>query len=164
MKVTRVIAFDPGYERLGIAVLERGAGRDTLLYSGCFRTDKKLSFPERLRRVGAEAERIVREFKPDAAATETLFFEKNAKTAMRVAEVRGTLTYIAASRGLLINEYTPLQVKIAVTGYGGSDKRAVAALVSRLIEIPRRDRVKKLDDEIDAIAVGLACLASTRGR
>ncbi len=160
MKAARVVAFDPGYERLGVAVLERGArGRDALLYSNCFRTKKTLSFPERLRLIGEEAERAIKAHAPDVVALETVYFEKNAKTAMQVAEVRGVLSYIAASHGLPLAEYTPLQVKIAVTGYGKSDKRAVATLVARLVELPAR---KRLDDELDAIAVGVTCLAATR--
>ena len=166
MKVTRVVAFDPGYERLGIAVLERSAGtRDILMRSECFRTDKKLPFPERLRRIGEAVETIIQMYKPDAAATENIYFEKNAKTAIKIAEVRGVLTYIAATHKLSIHEYTPLQIKIAVTGYGKSDKHAVASLVARLIEIPSRPSPKtnkRLDDEMDAIAIGITCLASSR--
>ena len=92
-------------------------------------------------------------------ALEEIFFEKNAKTAMQVAEVRGALIYIAAAQGLKIYHYTPGEVKIAVTGYGGSDKRAIAAMVPKLLRLPGG---KKLDDELDAIAVGITCLASIR--
>ena len=160
MKVTRVVAFDPGYERLGVAVIERAHGRDTLVYSDCIRTDKNLPFPERLRLLGEATEKILKKFKPDAAALENVYFEKNAKTALLVSQVRGMLCYIAAAKGLTVWEYTPLEVKMAVTGYGRSDKRAIAALVPRLIALPPQ---KRLDDEMDAIAVGLTCLAATRG-
>lgn len=78
---------------------------------------------------------------------------------MQVAEVRGMLTYIAARAGLPLYQYTPTEVKIAVTGYGKSDKKAVAAMVPKLIALPIR---KRLDDELDAIAVGITCLASVR--
>ena len=76
-----------------------------------------------------------------------------------MAEVRGMLTYIAAARGLPLYQYTPAEVKIATTGYGASDKRAVAAMVPRLVALPAK---KRLDDELDAIAVGITCLASLR--
>jgi crossover junction endodeoxyribonuclease RuvC len=92
-------------------------------------------------------------------ALEEVYFEKNAKTAMQVAEVRGMLSYIAAKNGLVVHQYTPLEVKVAITGYGKSDKRAVAAWWSGLVTLPKK---KRLDDELDAIAVGLTCLASSR--
>lgn len=159
----RVLAFDPGFERLGAAVLEkpptRGGNKEKLLHSECIRTSAKLPFPERLREIGEAAERLVKEWRPDVVALEELYFEKNAKTAMKVAAVSGALTYIAAAHHLPLYEYTPLQVKVATTGYGKSEKAAVAAMVARLVSLPAR---KRLDDEIDAIAVGITCLASVR--
>ena len=155
----RVLAFDPGYERLGVAVLEKQRGKETLLYSDCIRTSAKTPFPERLKALGAATQVLIEEFKPTAVALEEVYFEKNAKTAMQIAEVRGMLTYIAASHGLKIHQYTPLEVKVAITGYGRSDKAGIAAMVPRLVELPGK---KRLDDELDAIAVGLTCLASVR--
>lgn len=155
----RVLAFDPGYERLGVAVLEKQAGKEVLLYSTCVRTKANLSFEERLKELGAAAEALIAQWQPAAVALEEIFFEKNAKTAMQVAEVRGALMYIAAKAGLKAHHYTPGQVKVAVTGYGGSDKRAIAAMVPKLLRLSGR---KRLDDELDAIAVGITCLASSR--
>jgi crossover junction endodeoxyribonuclease RuvC len=94
-------------------------------------------------------------------ALEEIYFEKNAKTAMQVAGVAGMLAYIAASHDVPVFQYTPLEVKVATTGYGKSDKRAVAHMVARLVTLPQK---KRLDDEVDAIAVGLTCLASSRLR
>jgi len=155
----RVLAFDPGYERLGVAVLEKENGKEVLLYSACVRTSAKLEFSERLKKLGEESESLIKKWHPEAIALEEIFFEKNAKTAMQVAEVRGALIYIAAARGIKIHNYTPGEVKVAVTGYGGSDKRAIAAMVPKLLRLPGG---KKLDDELDAIAVGITCLASIR--
>jgi crossover junction endodeoxyribonuclease RuvC len=155
----RILAFDPGFERLGVAVLEKQGGKETLLYSDCIRTSAKLPFSQRLALLGAAAQVLIEEYKPTDAALEEVYFEKNAKTAMQVAEVRGMLTYIAASHGLKIHQYTPLEVKIAITGYGRSDKAGIAAMVPRLVALPAK---KRLDDELDAIAVGLTCLASVR--
>lgn len=155
----RVLAFDPGFERLGAAVVEKAGGKETLAHSVCIRTPADMSFPERLRILGEAAESLLEKWKPDAVAIEELYFEKNAKTAMKVGAVSGMLTYIAASRNIPLYEYTPLEVKVAVTGYGKSDKAAVAAMVTRLVRLPAG---KRLDDEIDAIAVGLTCLASVR--
>jgi crossover junction endodeoxyribonuclease RuvC len=155
----RVLAFDPGFERLGAAVVERKAGKETLVHSECVRTSATLPFFERLAILGRAAEALIEKFSPDAVSLEDIYFAKNAKTAMKVAEVRGMLMYIAASHHLSLFEYTPLQVKVAITGYGASDKRAVAHMVAKLITLPSRVR---FDDEIDAIAVGLTCLASTK--
>ncbi len=156
-KLERVLAFDPGYERLGVAVLEKQNGKEVLLYSDCIQTSGKLSFPERLKRLGAATQVLIEEFKPTSVALEEVYFEKNAKTAMQVAEVRGMLTYIAASHDLAVHQYTPMEVKVAITGYGKSDKAGIAAMVPRLVALPAK---KRLDDELDAIAVGLTCLAS----
>jgi len=159
LKKNRILAFDPGFERLGIAVVEKEGGKEILLHSECVRTLATLPFPERLREVGEAMERSIAAWHPSAVALENIFFEKNAKTAMGVAQVKGVLTYIAAVHDLPVFEYTPLEVKVAITGYGKSDKAAVAAMVPRLVTLPPR---KRLDDEIDAIAIGLTCLASSR--
>ncbi|MBY0472973.1 crossover junction endodeoxyribonuclease RuvC [Patescibacteria group bacterium] len=155
----RVLAFDPGFERLGIAVVEKIKGKEVLLHSECVRTSAKLTFPQRLAELGVAVQATIDLWQPGCVAVESIFFEKNAKTAMDVAGVRGMLLYIASSVGLPVHEYTPLQVKVAITGYGKGDKAAIAAMVPRLITIPEK---KRLDDEMDAIAVGLTCLASNR--
>jgi crossover junction endodeoxyribonuclease RuvC len=155
----RVLAFDPGYERLGAAVIEKQKGKETLLYSECVRTPKNLPFPERLRLVGEAAEALIEAWRPEAVALEEVYFQNNAKTAMAVAQVRGVLAYVAAAAGLPVHHYTPTQVKVAVTGSGRGDKRAVAAMVPRLVALPSK---KRLDDELDAIAVGITCLAHWR--
>lgn len=155
----RILAFDPGYERLGAAVLEKQRGKEVLLHSECIRTSKADGFPERLRALGEAAALLIETWKPDAVALEEVFFEKNAKTAMQVAEVRGALTYLAASKSLAVHQYTPGEVKIAVTGYGRASKADILLMVPKLLALPAR---KRLDDELDAIAVGITCLASVR--
>ena len=160
----RVLAFDPGYERLGVAVIEKRqslpAGRqEVLLHSECVRTKAALSFPERLALLGAAAEALIKEWQPGAMALEEVFFKENAKTAMKVAEVRGALIYIGVSNGLVVHQYSPSEVKIAVTGHGAGNKAAIALMVPKLLALPPR---KRLDDELDAIAVGITCLASWR--
>ena len=157
----RVLAFDPGFERLGVAVVEKNNGKETVVHSECVRTDASLTFSERLLALGTATEALIRKFKPDAMALEEIFFGKNAKTGVQIAEVRGMLTYLGMQKGLAVYGYTPLEVKIAVTGYGKSDKSAVAMMVPRLVRLPKR---KRLDDELDAIAIGLTCLASVRFR
>ncbi len=159
----RIIAIDPGYERLGIAVIEKEASsrKETLLYSDCFKTSAKLPFPARLREIGLEIERLVAKHAPKALAIETLFLSSNQKTAMKVSEVRGAIVYIAAKHGLAIYEYSPLSIKIATTGYGRSSKEQMISMIPRLIKITKEIAH---DDEYDAIAVGITCIASAAGR
>ena len=156
----RVIAVDPGYERLGIAVLEKTPkSKEVLLYSDCFVTSAKLPHSERLSLIGQEISRIIKEYKPERLGIETLFFNKNQKTAFYVAEARGVILYEAARHGLEINEFNPLQIKIAVTGYGRSEKEQVTFMVNKIVKI---DKKIKHDDEYDAIACGITLLASHR--
>lgn len=156
----KVISIDPGYERMGIAVVERKAKKaDTLLHSACIRTSPKLPFAERLFNLGEEFWMEVRKWKPDVFAIEKLYFENNQKTAMNVAEVKGMLTYIAQSEKLVVREFTPLEIKVAVTGYGRATKSDMIEMIPKLISIKKEI---ELDDEYDAIAIALTALATPR--
>jgi len=156
----RVIAIDPGYERLGLAVLEKNigknGGKETVLYSDCFQTPKTDLFVERLHAIGAELCKIIEKFSPEALAIESLYFTNNQKTAMHVAEVRGVLMYEAINHKLIFAEYTPAQIKNAVTGDGRADKKQIYSMVTKLVTIEKKIR---LDDEYDAIAIGITFLA-----
>ncbi|OHB24520.1 MAG: crossover junction endodeoxyribonuclease RuvC [Parcubacteria group bacterium RIFOXYD2_FULL_52_8] len=154
----RVLAVDPGYERLGVAVVERTGGKDSLLFSTCLQTPKG-EFAKRLLALGDKFAAIIVAWQPEAFAVEKLFFTTNQKTALGVAEVKGMLTYLAATHRLPVYEYTPLEVKVAVASYGRADKKQVIDMVHRLVMI-----TKKIahDDEYDAIAIGLTCVASVR--
>lgn len=153
-----ILAIDPGYERTGIAIVEqKKGGGGTLRYSDCFTTSQNDPFPRRLSSVGSEIDRIIRTYQPNRLAIERLFFNKNQKTAMMVSEIRGMILYLAGLHELTIFEYTPQEVKIAVTGYGKGSKQQVIRMVQALIEI---DKDIAYDDEYDAIAVGLTCCAS----
>lgn len=155
----KIIAIDPGYERVGIAILEKENGKESLLFSECFKTLASESNQERLRQIGNEICFLIKKHQPEIMGIENLFFKTNAKTAMKVSEARGVMLYEAAKNNLKIAEFTPLQIKVAVTGYGKSDKEQVKEMVKRLIKI---NKVIKYDDEYDAIAVGLTLFASYR--
>jgi len=156
----KILAIDPGYERLGIAVLEKQARqKEILLYSECFKTSAKLPHHERLTLIGNKIKEVILKFKPEALATEKLFFAKNQKTALLVSEARGVILYSASSLGLRVLEYTPISIKIAVTGYGKSEKRQVIDMVKKLIMV---DKKTNSDDEFDAIAIGLTYFAIER--
>lgn len=152
----RVLAIDPGFERMGIAILSKKTGKETLLYSSCFITSRAEETPQRLAAIGHRIEEVIKKWKPETLAIETLFFNTNQKTAMRVAEARGIIIYEALRAGLEIYEYTPLQIKTAITGYGRADKKNIIDMLHKLLAL---SSAKKLDDEYDAIAVGLTHFA-----
>jgi len=156
-----ILGIDPGYDRLGIAVLEKQTkGKEDVVYSDCFETSPKDALYARFVAIGTEIGRILDTFKPDGLAIETLFITKNQKTAMRVSEARGIIIYEAARRNIPIYEYGPMQIKTAVAGDGSADKNRVIKMVNLLVNIPHKPRM--LDDEFDAIAVALAHSAISR--
>lgn len=152
----RVIGIDPGYDRLGVAVLDRYNNKETVVYSTCIETSRNDDLPDRLASAGTALADIIGTYQPSILGIETLFFNKNVKTAIGVAQARGMVLYIAKQAGLSICELSPQQVKIAVTGHGGSDKQAVLHMLQRLIsDLPNATH----DDEYDAIAVAITTLA-----
>lgn len=157
----KIIAIDPGYERLGIAVIEKTfkTGKEELLFSETFKTLPTDEFVDRLHQLGTRVEQLVVKHKPSALAIENLFLSNNQKTAMRVSETRGALLYIAKKHNLDVVEFTPLQIKTAVGGHGKADKKSVIDMTKKLIKIPAG---KRLDDEYDAIACGLTFFAYYR--
>ena len=156
----KILAIDPGYGRIGFAVLKKTQEKPELLHSECFETDKKTPYEKRLKSVGERLRYLIKKHQPDCVVVERLFFSKNKKTAMHVAEVRGLLLYEAQLGGIETVEYTPNQIKNAVTGSGIGDKKQIMRMVPKLINIDtKKDRN---DDEYDAIAVGITHLATIR--
>jgi len=153
----KIIAVDPGFERLGIAIIEKESrGKEVLLFSECFKTSANLPFEERLLLIGNEISKLIGEYSPEALSIETLFFTNNQKTAMHVAETRGAIIYEALKNGLQLFEFNPVQIKAAVTGSGRADKKQVISMIHKLIVIKNK---LKHDDEYDAIACGLTFFA-----
>ncbi len=163
----RILGIDPGFERLGVAVLEKtafakGSGvstKEQVIFSECFKTSAKLEFSERLCFIGEEVRRVIKEYKPEVLAIETLFLNSNQKTVMHVAEARGVVIYEGSKAGLKVFEASPPQIKMATTGYGRSDKTQINKMVKILVKI---DESKKSDDELDAIAIALTAFAHMR--
>lgn len=156
---SRILGVDPGYGRVGFAVIEIENGQQKLLHSECFETDKNLSHPERLGLIAERLKEVLEKFQPTKMAVEELLFSKNVKTAIKVAEARGVILAESAKQKIPVFEYNPNSVKLAVTGYGKSDKIQVERMTKKLIVIPSG---KRMDDEFDAIAVGLTFFASSR--
>ena len=156
----RILAIDPGYDRLGIAVVEGDPSRPTLLWSDCIIPDKGMH-EKRLAHVSRTVTNAILKYTPDALAIETLFFGVNKKTIIGVAEARGAILSAAGLASLPVRECSPGQVKLAVAGHGSASKSDVAHMVPRLLILTEK---KRLDDEIDAIAIGITALAQERSQ
>ncbi len=153
----RILAIDPGYDRCGVAILERSSeGGERLLHSECVTTNTEHPFEQRLLNVVESIRSSIDTYKPTVCALEGLFFTTNRKTAMHVAEVRGALIALVTERGLALREFGPGQVKVAITGDGRASKGQVTMMVSKLI--PLRKGIT-YDDEYDAIAIALTASA-----
>jgi len=152
----RVLGIDPGFDRLGLAVLEGDPSRPTYVWSTCV-TPAKGPMEERLAVVKDAVSSALREYTPDRASLETLFFSTNKKTAMAVAQARGAVLSVLGEAGIPVTEYSPGTVKVAVTGNGRADKTAMARMIPHLIPLPSK---KRGDDELDALAVALCGLTS----
>ena len=156
----KILAIDPGYERLGVAVIEKqkkGEKKPSLLFSTCIQTSPKDTHSIRLGCIHKEIEKIIKTYSPTHLGIETLFFSKNVKTAIKVAEARGIVLALSNIHNLEIKEFSPQAIKIAVTGHGASNKNAVIKMVPLLIDIKNKI---KFDDEFDAIAIGICTLVS----
>lgn len=151
----KILAIDPGFDRLGIAVVSGTASNPEFIYGACV-IPKPGKLSERLTEVFLAVDDAVKKHKPDIVAVETLFFSVNKKTALNVAHARGAILVAASINNVQVTEYSPQEVKMAVTGYGNAGKKAVANMVEKLIVLPKQ---KRLDDEIDAIAIGITALA-----
>jgi len=156
MRNNIILGIDPGYGRVGIAIIENEKGNQKLIYSECFETDRRFSHPERLLLIGKKIKEIIKNYKPEQIAIETLLWSKNKKTALQVAEARGVILLEAAKCKIFLREFNPNQIKLAVTGYGKSDKKQVINMVEKLVKLKPK---KRHDDEYDAIATALTCAA-----
>ena len=154
--MTRVLGIDPGFDRLGMAILED----QTLLFSACIETDRQASHAKRLAEIGRGMRDVINKWQPEELAIEKLFFNQNTTNALKVAEARGVILYEAALAEMPIFEYSPQAIKLAVTGYGKADKRSVEGMVRKLIRLSSK---KMLDDEFDAVALCITHLASRKG-
>lgn len=161
----RVLGIDPGTGRMGWAVVEGNRVRQVLVACGCVETSAKIpisnakcqngSDAERLVELHVELEKIIDKFKPEVAAVEDLFYFKNAKTVIGVAEARGMAVTLCARKGMRVYDYTPLQVKQTIVGYGRAEKQQVEIMVKAMLRI--KEKIKP-DDAADAVAVGLTHL------
>jgi len=154
-----VLGVDPGTATTGYGVVEQLGGKEYLITYGTIRTAADQPMEQRLLKIYQEFNVLIDEFQPEAVAIEELFHHKNAKTVITVAQSRGVLLMTAAARGLEIGEYTPLQVKQAVSGYGNADKKQVQIMVQKIL---RMEQVARPDDAADALAIAICHIHSYR--
>lgn len=147
-----ILGIDPGLARTGWGVIERLHGSERLIAYGCIETVAKTPDHERLVVLFEALRTVIKKYKPDQAAVERLFFEKNAKTAIQVGQARGVVMLALALEKIPQREFTPLQVKQAVAGYGSAPKEQVQKMVKTLLKL---SDIPKPDDAADALAVAL---------
>lgn len=157
---TRILGIDPGTGILGFGVIEVDSkGQTTLIDAGVIRTPVKQPDSQRLRTIYEGLEEIITATKPKLISVEKLFFSQNITTAMSVSQARGVVLLLGEQNGLELHEYTPQQIKLALTGYGKADKKQVQEMVRMVLGLKT---VPKPDDCADAIAAALCCAQNVR--
>lgn len=155
---TIILGIDPGFGSIGYGAICMTGGDPAPLSYGCLHTKPGTDFSKRLLTIFNDISSLITEIAPDVIGVEKLFFEKNSKTAIEVSHARGVILLAAEKAGAPIVECTPLQVKLASTGYGKADKRQVQQMVARVLQLKK---VPSPDDAADALAIAL-CASSMR--
>ncbi len=148
-----VLGIDPGLGTVGFGVIERlGPSKVRFLSTGVIRTPPRTPDPTRLKTIHEDITELIARYKPDVASVEKLFFTKNITTGIQVAQARGVLLLACGEAKLAVHEYSPVEIKSSVAGYGNATKRQMQEMVKRLLKLPD---VPKPDDAADALAVAL---------
>ena len=148
----RILGIDPGYAILGWGVIDMKGNHFKVVDYGAVTTDSKMEMPDRLKVLYNSLMDIITEYEPDVASIEELFFNTNAKTAILVGQARGVAVLACANSGLDIEEYTPLQIKQGLVGYGRAEKKQVQLMVKTILNL---QEVPKPDDTADALAAAV---------
>lgn len=148
----RILGIDPGYAILGWGVIDMKGNHFKVVDYGAVTTDSKMEMPDRLKVLYNSLMDIITEYEPDVASIEELFFNTNAKTAILVGQARGVAVLACANSGLEIEEYTPLQIKQGLVGYGRAEKKQVQQMVKTILNLKE---VPKPDDTADALAAAV---------
>jgi crossover junction endodeoxyribonuclease RuvC len=151
----RILGIDPGTALMGYGVVERAGSKEKAVAYGVLSTPAEMLPEKRLQSLYRGVVELMLTYKPDAVAVEELFFGRNVTTAIHVGQARGVVLLAAADNGIPLREFTPMQVKMAVTGYGRADKAQVQAMVKMLLGLAQ---TPKPDDVADALAVAIAAL------
>lgn len=154
----RIIGIDPGTATTGFCIIDNEKGKIKLLDYGCIRTKAGLETGTRLQQISEDLNELIKKWQPESASIEKLFFRKNVKTAISVAEARGIIMQKCTEKGLKTSEFTPMEIKMAVCGYGKADKKMVQQMVKIILGLKKTPQP---DDAADAIAAAI-CLANTK--
>ena len=154
-----ILGIDPGYAIVGYGVIDYKNNHFTVIDYGAILTDAKTPFNERLEIIFDRLSTIIEEYKPEALSLEKLFYNNNAKTVIDVSQARGVIMLAAQKQGVRVFEYTPLQVKQSVVGYGRAEKKQVQEMTRRILAL---EKVPKPDDTADALAMAI-CHAHSSG-
>lgn len=158
-----LIAFDPGYDRLGVAIAFVKDGTFIPELITCIQSNRSLEHHERLRYVSEKVSALMKSYAPQHCILEELYFSKNSSTALKVAELRGVLLLAAAEHGAKVSEYNPMTIKAAITGSGRANKQALQAQLEQEFKLSTLQRDEKLiDDAVDALAVAYTHFLSSR--
>ncbi len=147
-----ILGIDPGIATMGCGVIRYKGNRFEALYYGAIRTSSSMTTDQRLKIIYEELNALIDAYQPEAVVVEELFFNTNAKTAIVVGQARGVAVLAAANRSIEVFEYTPLQVKQGVVGYGRAEKAQVQIMIKTLLNL---EKVPKPDDVADALAVAV---------
>lgn len=162
-----IIGVDPGSVITGYAIIKKERGQNPSLEVidfGCIITDKFTTTGERLKKIHKEIIKLIEKYKPSVMSIEALFFFKNLKTVMPVSQTKGVILLAAAEKNLLVYEITPLQMKMAIAGYGRAEKRQVQEMIKKTVDISSFDLKKnnrKKDDAFDALGVAICASLKT---
>ena len=154
-----ILGIDPGYAIVGYGILKYSNNHFTIIHYGAVTTPAGMPFNRRLQIIYDELDVLISKYKPDVMAIEKLFYNTNAKTVIDVAQARGVIVLAAQEHGLEIAEYTPLQVKQSVVGYGRAEKKQVQEMMRMMLKL---EKIPKPDDTADALAMAI-CHAHTSG-
>ncbi len=157
----RILGIDPGYATIGFGLVEAQRAQVCMVTYGAITTPAGLPLSKRLYQIGTDMEELIFQLKPDEIAVEELFFNTNITTGIAVAHGRGVLLYAAEKCGVPLHEYTPSQVKLAVTGYGKAEKRQMMEMTKRLLKLKA---VPRPDDAADALALAICHARSFTSR
>jgi crossover junction endodeoxyribonuclease RuvC len=151
-KVERILGIDPGFGRVGFGVIEKRGSEWVHVVHGLIETSPKKTFVERILEIHQTLQKIIAKYEPTSAAVEELFFYKNVTTGIQVAQARGVILLTLMQAGLIVDEFTPLEVKQSLTGYGRAEKGQIQKMVLMVLRL--KDK-KIQDDAADALAIAL---------
>jgi len=178
-----ILGIDPGTATTGYSIIEKKPKKRRKIYQnknnqqeknvsewvkvidyGCITTSSNLSDGERLKRINNHLNKLIKQYKPEVLAIESIFFFKNLKTAMPVSQAKGVILFTAAKKKIPVYEFTPLQVKMAITGYGKAKKKQVQEMIKIIFNLEKKpkDKNKRKDDATDAIGIAFCCALQLR--